>query len=269
MNKENIFIKQSGYVADFETNGDILVAASHVKFFQCVQYAYNKSITLPGNISWYKNDPSFIYEGDIMEQLLDSLAKDPADTIFIYYHNLKNFDGHFIVPWLIEQRFKHSIELDPHPDHFNTVEVLNKILCIKLNYKNKRMVFLDSASQLPMSLDTAAKLFAPESLKLNPQQLLAEIGLFFNSEYEANKVFYATNPLQAYRDNQPLFMRYKSYTKQDVRALADVLSNYMKGSNLYLPKSITASSMAIMTLGDQEPDQLAKMQLDFTEDNLK
>ena len=262
---EKEFIIQAGYVADFESHEDKLVAASHAKFFDAYVYRYAKTIALPSNIKWHANEPSFIYQGDILRTMLDDIAKDKADVIFVYFHNLKNFDGHFIIPWLITNNCAHTIERAPQADQFTSIEVMGSILSININYKGKTIRFLDSAAQLPMTLEAAAKMFAPNELKLKPQELLASLNINIADEDEAKKIFYAIDPKSV---EGAMFDIYKDYTKQDVRALAATLTNYMTGSNTYIPKAITASSMAIMTLRSQEPAQFEKLQLDFTAENL-
>ena len=262
---KDLFISHSGYVADFETHGDKLVVASHAKFYSTTTSKFAKTVKLPTNIKWEQSTPSFIYEGDIIKQMLDNILLDESKVIFVYFHNLKGFDGHFIIPWLISNGYKHNINGVQANNQFSTIEVLGSILAITLMCKDKIVTFFDSLAHLPMKLAEAAQLFAPNELKLNPRELLKSINIHFDDDEAAKDYFYKIDPLTA---SAPLFHIYKRYTMQDVTTLATILTTYMSESNQYIPRSVTASSMSVKTLRSEEQDQFALMQLDFTEDNL-
>lgn len=104
--------------------------------------------------------------GDI-ESMMDSLSNQEEHTR-VLYHNLK-FDGSYIINWLLNNKYRHTMNKNPQKGEFRALISEDRILYeIKIRFKNGRLITIwDSYKILPNSVSDLAKALGLEEGKLS------------------------------------------------------------------------------------------------------
>lgn len=104
--------------------------------------------------------------GDI-ESMMDSLSNQEEHTR-VLYHNLK-FDGSYIINWLLNNKYRHTMNKNPQKGEFRVLISEDRILYeIKTRFKNGRLITIwDSYKILPNSVSDLAKALGLEEGKLS------------------------------------------------------------------------------------------------------
>ena len=77
----------------------------------------------------------------------------------IYFHNLK-FDGMFILDWLLNNKFRHTLTVARRNQFQTLISKDNKFYSITIQFKNgSRVELRDSMKKIPMSVSKAAKAY--------------------------------------------------------------------------------------------------------------
>lgn len=143
--------------------------------------------------------------------------------INIFFHNLKNFDGFFLVPYLLANFQQITLDLKLDNNQFYLLYVNNFLLNIKLKKDNIIFNFIDSLSFFPLT-----------SLK-NLGEIIDLPKLEFNDNFFIEK----EKPFKTDK-----YLKFVEYTKRDVEILAKFLLFFVSKTKINLLNSLSAAGIS-------------------------
>lgn len=217
---------------DFETQTleKDKILSSYVIAFACKEVYYQlQTYKIEIEDTYEINNNIFYFDSINFDQ---STIKKFFDYLFsfknyskinIFFHNLKNFDGFFLVPYLLENFKQITLETKLDNNQFYLLYVNSFLLNIKLKKDNIIFNFIDSLSFFPLtSLKNLGEIINLEKLEFNDN--------FF---IEKEKPLLTTS-----------YLKFVEYTKRDVEILAKFLLFFVKKTKINLLNSVSAAGIS-------------------------
>lgn len=230
MNNKKAII--SVYAADFETQLNPVRVQSFA-MAKALIYSEDKFDLSNEKTPSYQKDATDIYYydnygNDVISDFIDYLDRTMIGTCKVFFHNLKSFDGWFILPELVKRYGKNTINM---PNKYNPnikasygwTIANNQILAISLQTSKALVIFYDTASYFSMKLEHMAKL-------INKEKGNSEITMFNIAD----------------KDKDPkTYEEFVKYAKLDVEILRDFLFKNIDMTKFNFYTKMTAAGASI------------------------
>lgn len=215
-------------VADFETQykeqKDIAVVAT-IDNAHLIRKTIRNDNFLISDYIITKSQNTFIcnYGKSIIKEFLDTIFNwnyedYEFNKVYVYFHNLRNFDGWFLINYLLTNFNNKMVGAKLENKDFSILFVNNLIYEIKIKYNDKNFLIRDSVNYFTNSLENMGKLI---------------------NVYKDEKVNYDLDLDYHMKNNTHEFLIYKKYALQDTVVLREFINKNLIATSKNITKRLS------------------------------
>lgn len=159
----------------------------------------------------------------------------------VFFHNLKNFDGHFLTNYLLENYKPVIRKKSLANNEFQAIYNNGMILEYRLRHNNIDYIFRDTSLHFPQSLKNLGLMVG----KFKDEQV----------DYEMDLKIERQNNTQKYQD-------YIKYTQQDTLVLREVVLQYLTNTNIDISQGVSSASLVFKIYKEKYQEHNDKLFID-------